>query len=66
MGGARKIGDLNNPDSEVATLLRENRDDIKTLKPDLDTRPHVFYIGLPDAFVDGIDGQAGVRVVAGH
>ena len=66
VGGARKIGDLNNPDSEVATLLRENRDDIKTLKPDLDTRPHVFYIGLPDAFVDGIDGQAGVRVVAGH
>ena len=33
------------------------------LKPDLGTRPHVFYIGLPDEFVDGIDGQAGVRVV---
>ena len=34
------------------------------LKPDLATRPHVFYIGLPEQFVSGIDGQAGVRVAA--
>ena len=33
------------------------------LKPGMATSPHVFYIGLPDEFVNGIDGQAGVRVV---
>ena len=26
----------------------------------------VFYIGLPEAFVNGIDGQAGVRLIASH
>jgi len=26
----------------------------------------VFYIGLPEAFVHGIDGQASVRLVAEH
>ena len=48
----------------MATLLREHKDDVKVLKPDLATRPHVFYIGLPEQFVSGIDGQAGVRVAA--
>ena len=66
VGGARKVGDLNNPQSEISTLLREHKDEIKVLKPDLNTRPHVFYIGLPDEFVNGIDGQAGVRVVPEH
>ena len=66
VGGARKIGNLNDEHSEVATLLRDNHDLIKVLKPELNTSPHVFYIGLPDEFVHGIDGQAGVRVVAEH
>ena len=57
------MGDLNDPKSEISTLLRDNKGEIKVLKPDLGTRPHVFYIGLPDEFVNGIDGQAGVRVV---
>jgi tetrathionate reductase subunit B len=30
------------------------------------TAPRVFYIGLPDAFVNGVDGQASVRLVAEH
>ena len=63
VGGARKVGDLNDPKSEISTLLRDNKGEIKVLKPDLGTRPHVFYIGLPDEFVNGIDGQAGVRMV---
>jgi tetrathionate reductase subunit B len=28
----------------------------------MNTSPHVFYIGLPDEFVDGVDGQASVRL----
>lgn len=62
VGGARVIGDLNDPNSEISRRMAENKDDIKTLKPDQNTNPHVFYIGLPDEFVDGVDGQASVRL----
>jgi len=66
VGGARVIGDLNDPDSEISTRIAANKDDIKVLKPGMNTAPHVFYIGLPDEFVDGVDGQATVRLVADH
>lgn len=42
--GARMFGDPSDPDSKVAKALRENRIDV--LKPNLGTRPQVFYIGL--------------------
>ncbi|MFW8564761.1 sulfate reduction electron transfer complex DsrMKJOP subunit DsrO [Orrella sp. 11846] len=64
VGGARVSGNLLDPDSEVSRLIEQNRDDIKVLKPDQGTAPHVFYIGLPDEFIDGIDGQASVRLLA--
>lgn len=63
VGGARVIGDLNDPDSEISRQMAENRDDIKVLKPDQNTNPHVFYIGLPDEFVNDIDGQASLRLL---
>lgn len=63
IGGARVIGDLNDPDSTINQMLRENKGDIKVLKPDMDTQPRVFYIGLPDEFVDGVEGQTSVRLV---
>ena len=66
VGGARVIGDLNDPGSAAAQMLKEHGTDIKVLKPGMATAPHVFYIGLPDEFVNGVDGQASVRLVAGH
>ena len=53
VGGARKIGNLNDPASEVATLLREHKDDVKVLKPDLATdclytSPVVYECLLPE------------------
>ena len=66
VGGARVIGDINDEDSTVSQLLNEHGKGIKVLKPGMATVPHVFYIGLPDEFVDGIEGQASVRLVAGH
>ncbi len=39
--GARKFGDLNDPNSEVAAVLREKR--VFVLKEELNTIPHVFY-----------------------
>ena len=64
VGGARVIGDLNDAGSAASQMLKDN--DIKVLKPGMATAPHVFYIGLPDEFVNGVDGQASVRLVAGH
>ena len=65
VGGARVIGDMNDPESEISRLLDDHADDIKVLKPDMGTNPHVFYIGLPDEFVDSVDGQAAVRLPTG-
>lgn len=66
VGGARIIGDLNDPDSVINQVLEENYGDVKVLKPDLGTRPHVFYIGMTDAFVDRIEGQQGLWFESEH
>jgi Fe-S-cluster-containing dehydrogenase component len=41
---ARRFGDLDNPMDDVYTLVRKHR--ISELKPELKTRPRVYYIGL--------------------
>src|SRR5690554_376822 len=64
VGGARIIGDLNDPNSLISQQLKENSDDIKVLKPDMNTAPRVYYIGMPDEFVNGVEGQTSVRLVA--
>src|SRR5690606_1891663 len=66
VGGARVIGDLNDPDSEINRRMAEHTHDMQVLTPAMATAPDVFYIGLPDEFVDGVDGQATVRLVADH
>ncbi|MEG0677925.1 MAG: 4Fe-4S dicluster domain-containing protein [Comamonas sp.] len=66
VGGARVIGDLNDAHSEINQRINAHKDEIKVLKPGMKTKPHVFYIGLPDEFVNGVDGQATVRLVAEH
>ena len=42
--GARKIGDLNDPSSEVSKILRERR--VAILKPELGNEPRAYYLGL--------------------
>ena len=66
VGGARVIGDLNDQGSEINRRMAEHKEDIKVLKPGMNTAPRVFYIGLPDAFVNGVDGQASVRLLSDH
>lgn len=60
VGGARVIGDLKDPNSEIVRLMAENQADIKVLKPEQETQPHVFYIGMDERFTSHIDGKAAI------
>lgn len=42
IGRSRMFGDLDDPDSEVSHILRENS--WRVLKPEVGTQPHVYYI----------------------
>jgi tetrathionate reductase subunit B len=40
----RVFGNLFDPDSEISKLLKQNKNKVYTLKPELGTEPQVFYI----------------------
>lgn len=42
---------------QIRKMVDEFKDDLKVLKPDHGTIPHVFYLGLDDAFVNEVNGQ---------
>lgn len=44
-------GDIKDPHSRISQMLHEHHDTIKVLKPESGTSPHVFYLGLDEAFV---------------
>jgi tetrathionate reductase subunit B len=52
VGGALTFGDLNDPESEVVTLLEKNG--FRVLKEEAGTRPQVYYIGL-ESDVDNVE-----------
>ncbi len=47
-GRARIFGDINDRRSEISKALKANKSRVKTLMPELGTKPHTFYIGLED------------------
>ncbi|MEK6775513.1 MAG: 4Fe-4S dicluster domain-containing protein [bacterium] len=57
LGKARIFGDINDPNSEIAQVMSTNP--VVTLKPDLGTEPHVFYIA---ADYDAMDPTSGVDI----
>lgn len=57
VGGARIFGDIKDPDSEVSRLIASF--DTKGLKPELKTRPQVYYIGLDNRLQHKIEGVPG-------
>ena len=50
--------DIRDPQSRISQLIRTHHDAIKVLKPENDTAPHVFYLGLDEAFVTPLMGRA--------
>jgi len=56
VGHARVMGDLNDPQSEVSRLIKLHQ--TKGLKPELGTRPQVYYIGLDDRLKSKVEGEA--------
>ena len=56
VGGARNFGDLNDPESEVSKMLRNN--EVSVLRPEMHTNPNVYYIGLDDVLDGRVAGEA--------
>ncbi|SHE45025.1 tetrathionate reductase subunit B [Modicisalibacter ilicicola DSM 19980] len=50
VGGARIIGDMRDPQSEISRLIEQHRDELMILKPEKNTRPQVFYLGMDERF----------------
>ncbi|CAM4175239.1 4Fe-4S dicluster domain-containing protein [Shewanella insulae] len=50
IGGARTFGDLNDPDSQVSKLVRDNK--VYAMLSEAGTSPNIFYIGLPTSTDD--------------
>ena len=64
VGGARIFGDLNDPESTVRHILDQNQ--VKVLKPEMGTKPHVFYIGLDKRFQGHVEGEGTLWKPSGH
>ena len=50
------FGDVNDVEGEFARLLKASQPQLKVLKPELDTAPRVFYIGLDERFSGKVEG----------
>jgi tetrathionate reductase subunit B len=58
VGGARIFGDLNNFSGELYRLVNSYRASLKVLKPEMKTRPDVFYLGLDNRFQGWVENQS--------
>lgn len=58
VGGARIIGDLKDPDSRLRQMLQRYESEIRVLKPENNTLPQVFYLGLEEVFTHPLSGEA--------
>ena len=56
--GMAVLVDIRDPQSRISQFIRTHHDTIKLLKPENNTTPHVFYLGLDEAFVTPLMGRA--------
>ncbi|MEC5325620.1 sulfate reduction electron transfer complex DsrMKJOP subunit DsrO [Aurantimonas sp. A3-2-R12] len=66
VGGARIIGDLNDSNSQISKMIEAHRDELMVLQPEKNTRPHVFYLGMDERFVDRPQAVPGLWDVRGE
>ncbi len=59
VGGARVFGDLKDSETQVSKLIRKQKVDV--LRPQMGTRPQVYYIGLDGRLQDRVEAHAGAR-----
>ena len=62
-GGARMFGDIKDPNSVVSKVLKEAGDKVKVLRPEMETSPHVFYLGLEPEFESKVEGDAALWLI---
>ncbi len=55
VGGARMFGDLKDPQSQVSKLIVKFP--TEGLRPEMKTRPQVYYIGLDERFNSKVEGK---------
>ncbi len=63
VGGARVFGDLNDPGSEISRRMQAAAGRTSVLKPEVGSKPNVFYIGL-DKDLDGrVDASSAAEMM---
>lgn len=60
VGGARIIGDLNDPQSQISQMMLEYHDELMVLQPEKGTSPHVFYLGMDERFTGRPDAHPAI------
>lgn len=60
VGGGRIFGDLNDSAGELRREIDAHKEQLKVLKPEMKTRPNVYYIGLDSRFQGRVEGQVTV------
>lgn len=64
VGAARIFGDLNDRTSQVRQMVDQHK--VKVLKPEMGTKPHVFYLGLDPRFQGRVEGEGTLWQPTGH
>ncbi len=57
VGGARIIGDMRDPESQISRMIAEHHDELMVLQPEMNTLPQVFYLGMDERFVTRPDAE---------
>lgn len=66
VGGARIIGDMRDPNSEISRLIAQYRNELMVLQPEKNTAPQVFYLGMDEQFTSRPEAIAGLWDVLNH
>mgnify|MGYP001173882228 FL=1 len=51
VGGARIIGDMRDPSSQISKMIAQHRSELMVLKPEQGTLPQVYYLGMDERFL---------------